>query len=358
MRSLLRAATRIAAALLTAFLLTVGVILLAHGSPAEALSALSSGAFGTRYDVGNTLTKTTPLLLTGLGIAIAFRARLWNIGGEGQILMGALAACALGGYRLHSLPLFILLPVILIGGTAAGALWAGLAGWMRVARGVPEVISTIMLNFVATDLLSYTLHGPLQQTAGGSLPGYAEPLPPAATLPILVPETPLHVGFVLALAALFAVALLLSVTPIGFAIRAVGANADAARVAGIRVERTQMVAMLWSGALCGLAGAVELSGVVGTLFGEYQSGYGFTAIAVALLGRLNPWGIALSALFFGALSAGSGIMESRAQVSHNLIYVVQAVTLLVLLAFQWVRWRGGPAAPSAPEQKDPLTTSA
>ena len=354
MRDLLRAAARVAAALLTAFALTVAVILLAHGNPADALNALASGAFGSRYDIGNTLTRTTPLLLTGLGVAIAFRARLWNIGGEGQILMGALAACALGAYRLHDLPAVVLLPLMLAGGAVAGALWAGLAGWLRVARGVPEVISTIMLNFVAFAVLSYALHGPLQQRAGDSLPGYAEPLPPAATLPLLVPGTPLHAGFLLALAALGVVALLLGWTVTGFALRAVGANAAAARVAGIPVERMQMIAMLWSGGLCGLAGAVELSGVLGTLFGEYQSGYGFTAIAVALLGRLNPGGIALSALFFGALSAGSEIMESRAHVSHDLVYVIQAVTLLVLLAFPAMRRQRRPPSLTEPKKKEPL----
>ncbi len=350
---MLLGAARVAVALLAAFVLTVAVILLSHGNPADALNALASGSFGSRYDFGNTLTKTVPLLLTGLGVAVAFRARLWNIGGEGQVLMGALAACALGAYRLHGLPAPVLLPMILIGGAAAGALWAGLAGWLRVARGVPEVISTIMLNFVAAAVLSYALHGPLQQKIAGHLPGYAEPLPTAATLPILVPGTPLHAGFLLAIAALVVVALLLDRTPLGFAIRAVGANPDAARVAGIGVERTQVIAMLWSGALCGLAGAVELSGVLGTLFGEYQSGYGFTAVAVALLGRLNPWGVGLSAVFFGALSAGSEIMESRAQVSHDLIYVVQAVTLLALLAFQWVRW----PRRTKPEPKDPLAAT-
>ena len=339
MQKTLMETARVAAALLTALLLTVAVIRLAHGSPVDALGALASGAFGTPYDLGNTLTKTTPLLLTGLGVAIAFRARLWNIGGEGQVLMGALAACALGAYRLHGLPAVVLLPLILTGGAAAGALWAGLAGWMRVARGVPEVISTIMLNFVAADVLSFALHGPLQQRTDGGLPGYADPLPPAATLPPLVPGTPLHAGFGLALVMLLVVSVLLTRTPAGFAIRAVGANADAARIAGLQVGRTQMIALLWSGALCGLAGAVELSGVVGTLFGEYQSGYGFSAVAVALLGRLNPWGVALSALFFGALSAGSGIMESRAHVSHDLLYVIQAITLLTLLAFPSVRLR-------------------
>jgi ABC-type uncharacterized transport system permease subunit len=329
---------RVGAALLTTFLLTVAVILLAHGSPFLALRAVASGAFGSAYDFGNTLTRMTPLLLTGLGVAIAFRARLWNIGGEGQITMGALAACALGAYSLHRLPALILLPLVLGGGAVAGAIWAGLAGWMRVWRGVPEVISTIMLNFVAIDVLSYALHGPLQHRGADALPGYAPPLPPAATLSILVSGTPLHAGFLIALLALVVVFLFLERTPTGFAIRVVGANADAARAAGLNVERTQMTAMLWSGALCGLAGAVELSGVVGTLFGEYQSGYGFTAVAVALLGRLNPGGIVLAALFFGGLTAGSETMESQAGISHNLVYVIQAIALLVLLAFQWVRW--------------------
>ena len=255
---------RVAAALLTAFVLTVAVILLAHGSPVAALSALASGAFGTRYDVGNTLTKTTPLLLTGLGVAIAFRARLWNIGGEGQILMGALAACALGAYRLHGLPAAVLLPLMLDGRAPppghCGPGWPAGCGSRAVS---PKSSAPSCSTSSPPACCLIMLHGPLQQKGADSLPGYAEPLPPAATLPILVPETPLHWGFLLALAALVVVALLMGQTPTGFAIRAVGANADAARVAGIGVERTQMVAMLWSGALCGLAGAVELSGVVG-----------------------------------------------------------------------------------------------
>ncbi len=337
MADFFRMAARVAAALLTTLLLTVGVMLLAHGHPLTALGALAGGAFGTAYDLGNTLTSTTPLLLTGLGVAIAFRARLWNIGGEGQVLMGALAACALGTGAFKTWPAPLLLPIVLLGGAVAGAFWAGLAGWMRVRRGVPEVIGTIMLNFVAADVLSYVLHGPLQQRGADALPGYAPALPPAATLPIIVAGTPLHAGFIVALLALGLVYLLLERTPTGFAIRMVGANADAARAAGLDVARTQMTAMLWSGALCGLAGAVELSGVIGTLFGEYASGYGFTAVAVALLGRLNPWGILLSALFFGGLSAGSEAMESQAGISHNLVYVIQALALFVLLAFPWVR---------------------
>jgi len=336
MAELLRQALRTFAALLTAFGLTLLVILLAHQDPRAALSALATGAFGSPYALAETLTKAVPLLLTGLGMAIAFRARLWNIGGEGQFLVGALAASALGTSVLKSLPAFILIPVMLLAGTVAGALWAGLAAWMRTARGVPEVISTIMLNFIAAQLLSYLLHGPMQE------PTHAQPaseaLPPAATLPILWAGTTLHGGVLIALLLVGVVAVFLFRTRAGFALSVVGANPEAARVAGMDVTRTRLTTMLWSGGLCGLAGGIELSGVVGSLYENYSPGYGFAAVAVALLGRLNPWGVLASALFFGALNAGSGSMERSAGVSANLSYVLQAILLLVLLASQRVRW--------------------
>ena len=300
------------------------------------MTALAQGAFGSSYAIADTLTKTIPLLLTGLGVAIAFRTRLWNIGGEGQFLVGALAASALGAYALDGLPALLLIPLLLLAGAAAGAFWAGLAGWMRVRRNVPEVISTIMLNFVAAQLLSYLVHGPMQERS------HAQPattaLPLNATLPTLWAGTTLHAGLPLALGLTVTVAVLLSRTRTGFTWRVVGVNPEAARVAGLDVDRSRMAAMLWSGGLCGLAGAVELSGVLGTLYENYAPGYGFTAVAVALLGRLNPYGIIASALFFGALTAGSGSMERTAGISANLSYVLQAITLLVLLGFQWVRW--------------------
>ena len=245
-------AARILAALVTAFVLTLLVILLAHGNAQVALAALAGGAFGSAYAVADTLTKTTPLLLTGLGIAIAFRARLWNIGGEGQFLVGALAASALGAYALDGLPAPLLIPVILLAGAAAGAAWAGLAGWMRVSRGVPEVISTIMLNFVAAQLLSYLLHGPMQERSHAQ--PASEALSASATLPTLWPGTTLHWGFALALVMAVVVSLYLNRTGAGFALRVVGANPDAARVAGLEVNKTRLATMLWSGAFCGLAG--------------------------------------------------------------------------------------------------------
>jgi len=324
--------------LVVAGLITVLVIVAARGSVSLALTSLWQGAFGNPYAFGTTLVRMTPLLLTGLGVAIAFKARMWNIGGEGQFLVGALlASClALNCPATRSLPAGFLLPVMMLGGALAGAAWAFLAGWLRTSRNVPEVISTIMLNFVAIELLSYLVNGPMER------PDHSQPatetLGAAATLPQFSTQSPLHAGFVLAILAAVVVWLFLSWTRTGFSIKVLGANPDTARLAGIPVERTMLAAMLASGALCGLAGAVELSGVVGFIPEGYSPGYGYQAIAVALLGRLNPLGIVLSALFFGALLAGSENMERSAGIDHNVGYVIQAVSLLVLLGAQWVRW--------------------
>jgi len=325
--------------LLTVALLTLCVLRCAvRGWPDvwTALAALWQGAFGSPYDVGNTLNKTTPLILTGLGVAVAFRARMWNIGGEGQFLLGAVAASAVGAYGLRHITPIVLISLMLVAALVAGAGWGALAGFMRTKRNVPEVISTIMLNFVAFELLSYLLHGPMQEKTHAQ--PASEAVPDQAMLPVILPHTTLHAGLWIALAASVVVFVLLFYTRAGFALRVTGANPEAARAAGIDVPRTLIVAMLWSGALCGLGGGVELSGVLGTLYESYAPGYGFTAIAVALLGRLNPLGIVAAALFFGALTSGCGSMERVAGVSFALSYVIQAVTLLVLLAYQRVTW--------------------
>ncbi|BDI32648.1 ABC transporter permease [Capsulimonas corticalis] len=315
--------------------LTALVVTLAGAHLGDVLTALYQGAAGSRYDIGNTLNRTTPLLLTGLGVAIAFRAKIWNIGGEGQFLVGAIAASAVGAYKLHNLPAPVLIPLVLVAGAFAGAAWGAVAGALRAWRGVPEVISTIMLNFVAAQLLSYLLHGPMQESTHAQ--PASEALPANAQLPVILSETTLHFGLYLALAAILVVTIYLFATPGGFALRVVGDNPDAARASGVNVALTQVSAMAWSGALCGLAGAIELSGKLGSLYENYAPGYGFTAVAVALLGRLNPWTIALSALFFGALSAGSGSMERSAHVSSVLIFVIQGATLLALLASQRIQ---------------------
>jgi len=311
-----------------------------------ALQALWQGAFGSPYDIGNTLNKTTPLILTGLGVAVAFRGRMWNIGGEGQFVLGAIAGCAVGAYRLQHLAPWLLIPLMLIAGVIAGAAWSTLAGLMRTKRNVPEVISTIMLNFVAFEVLSYLLHGPMQE-ATRAQPA-SETLRDAATLPVLIHGTTLHAGLWIALVAAVVVYVFLFQTRTGYALRVTGSNADAARAAGIDVNRILLTAMVWCGALCGLGGAVEFSGVLGTLYESYAPGYGFTAIAVALLGRLHPLGIVAAALFFGALTSGCGSMERVAGVSFALSFVIQAMTLLVLLGFQRIKWFSRPLTTTRP----------
>ena len=331
-RSLLAAAT-----VCILVLLTLWAALHDWPSVFRAVAALYSGAFGSPYDIGNTVNKTTPLLLTGLGVALAFRARLWNIGGEGQFLAGALAASATGAYGLKHLPGGILVPLTLMSGFAAGAAWAAIPALLKVWRSVPEVISTIMFNFLALNLLSYLVHGPLQE-ASRAQPA-TEALPLAAQLPIIWPHTTMHQGIVVAIAAAFAVGVYLFATPGGFNLRFVGANPAAARFAGVNVRRTTFSVLLLSGALCGLAGSVELSGLVGTVYETYAPGYGFAAVAVALVGRLHPIGVMFAALFFGALAAGAGAME-RCGVSPAVSYVIQGLTLFVLLLFQHVKAGG------------------
>ncbi|HEX5322630.1 MAG TPA: hypothetical protein VFW40_02510, partial [Capsulimonadaceae bacterium] len=204
--------------------------------------------------------------------------------------------------------------------------------------------------------LSYLVNGPMERP-DHSQPA-TEPLGATATLPLFSQQSPLHAGFVIALVAALVIWLLFSATRTGFGVKVVGENPDAARLAGIPVERTLLVAMLWSGALCGLAGAAELSGVVGFIPEGYSPGYGYQAIAVALLGRLNPIGIVLSALFFGALLAGSENMERSAGIDHNVGYVIQAVSLLVLLGAQWVRWeQRAKADADEPTPPDPAGVS-
>jgi len=300
---------------------------LAGADPLLALGALARGALGDRFALGDTLLKSCPLLLTGLAVAVAFRTGIWNIGAEGQLLVGALGATAVGG-ATGALPFPLPLVAALATGAAAGALWAACAAVLRVTRNVSEVIATIMLNFIAARLVGWAVHGPLME-AGARYP-QSDPLPATALLPLLAGRV--HLGIVLAAVLALATWLLLFRTAAGFRWRAVGQNPGAARVAGFAPARALVLAMLASGALAGLAGAIEVLGVTGRLFEQFSGGQGYTAIAVALLARLHPGGVVLAALFFGGLAAGSGAMQRVAGVSAVLVAVVQAATILALLA--------------------------
>jgi len=323
--------------LLVVVILGTGAVLAATGfDVARALTALVTGAFGSWYAFGSgTLVRATPLILTGLAVAIAFRAGVFNIGAEGQFLLGAAAGTAVA-LALSAAAGYVVIPVTMIAGALAGASWAWIAAVLRSRFQVLEVISTILLNFVAANLLSYLVRGPMQE------PTHIYPqtvtIATAAQLPHLAPGTRLHLGFVIAVLACMASWWAIRYTAGGFRLRVVGANPHAARSAGqIQVERVTMRAFLVSGAFAGLAGAIEVCGVTYALYENISPGYGYTAIAVALLARLNAAAVIVSGIAFGALEAGGTAMQRDAGVPAVVVSIVEAGVILAMVVFQGVR---------------------
>jgi simple sugar transport system permease protein len=294
---------------------------------AAALRALWAGAFGSWYAFTSaTLVRSVPLILIGLGIAIAFRGGAFNIGAEGQFYAGAIAATWVG---LHAtgLPPVLGVALVLTASFLAGAAWIAVPVWLKLRFGVIEVISTLLLNFVAESLVSLLVQGPLQEPTG--IYPQSDSIAASARLPLLAAGR-LHAGIVLACGGALLLWYLFSRTMWGFRLRAVGLGPRAAEVSGgIDSSRVVAVALLCSGALAGLAGGVEISGVSHALFQNLSPGYGFTGIAVALLGGLHPMGVVLSGVFIGALEAGAGAMQRDAGVPSVAVYVVEAVIIIV-----------------------------
>jgi ABC-type uncharacterized transport system permease subunit len=336
-----RAARTVGLALLTVAVAGGVLVLLlaANGySSAAALRALWDGSFGTSYALYSaTLVRATPLMLAGLAVAIAFRAGVLNIGAEGQLLAGGAAAAAVG---VHAAPVLgaAALPAALLAGAASGAGWAAIAAGLRQRFGVLEVISTIMLNFVALHAVGYLVRGPLQEPS--RIYPQSATLDAAVRLPVLVPGTRLHVGFALAVGAAALAWWTLRHTAAGFRLRAAGANAHAAASAGrIDVRRTTAAAFMASGALAGLAGGVEVTGVTYALYENFSPGYGYTAIAVALLARLHPLAVVVTGVLFGALEAGASAMQRDAGVPAELVRVVEALLILLVVGAEQLRGR-------------------
>jgi simple sugar transport system permease protein len=325
------------------FALLALALLLAGLDAGLALGAFWRGSLGT-WDAltSATLVRATPLILAGLAVALAFRAGVWNIGAEGQLLAGAAAAAAVAGGTGSALGAFAI-PLALAAGAMLGGTWAGIAAVLRRRWAVPEVIGTIMLNFIALYAVGYLVRGPLQEPT--RVYPQSEMLPIAERLPRLVPDTRLHIGFLLAVAAAIVVWWTLRATWAGFRVRAAGENPDAARVVGrIDVERTTAAVFVASGMLAGLAGAVELTGVTYALYENLSPGYGYIAIAVALLAGLDPLAVVLTGVLFGALEAGALAMQREAGVPSTVVSVIEALLILALLAVE--RWRGGLALPA------------
>lgn len=314
------------------------VFLLAGFPVGRAFTSLWSGSFGSVYAIGSaTLVRATPLILTGLAVTLAFRAGIWNIGAEGQLLAGA-ACVTLLALAMPDGHFALMIPLLLVMGAAAGALWAAVAATLKRHFGVLEVISTIMLNFIAIHAVGYLIRGPLQE------PLHIYPQSPELRavwrIDPIWSASRLSWGFVIAIGAALALWWILARTAGGFRVRLIGANPDAARSAGrIDVPALAFRVFLLSGALAGLAGAIEILAVTGALYENLSPGYGYTAIAVAMLARLNPLAVIPSAIIFGALEAGAAAMQRDANIPSVVVWVVESVLLLGILFVEWVRGR-------------------
>ena len=324
-RNLLRVAIALAAGTLV---LVVGLEVAGFDSM-QALGAMWRGAFGSWYALtSGTLVRAVPLILIGLGIAFAFQAGAFNIGAEGQFYAGAMAATWVG-LQAETWPPILAMTLPLLAAIIGGGFWITVPIWLRHRFGVLEVISTLLLNFVAEALVSLMVQGPLQESRG--VYPQSDPIAIPSRLPFL-PGTRLHWGLLMVLLLAGILALVRSRTLVGFRFRAVGANPRAAEVSGrLRVGRWIGYALLVSGALAGLAGGMEISGVTYALFQNLSPGYGFTGIAVALLARLNPIGIIGTGILFAALETGAAAMQREAGVPSVAVYVVEAVIIVVVL---------------------------
>ncbi len=295
----------------------------------DSLKLLYEGALGDKYGIHRTLVKSAPLIMVAIGMIVAWRAGMFNIGGEGQLIFGATTGAFVFKVIEHT-PSSVLNFLILISCAIGGAIYAGLAGWLYVKRGVNIVISTILLNFVALHLLSYVTLGPLQEKTR-SIP-QTDSLPNEVMFQRLDSQTDLHSGLFICVAIAILVGFWLYRTKSGLRFRYVGSNANSGRALRLPVGAIQVKAMMISGAICGLAGGIEYLGVSGYLFQGFSPQWGFLGIPVALLGGLNPFGAILSGLYFGALIAGAGNLEKFGQAQSSIVFVIQAIGVLAFIA--------------------------
>jgi general nucleoside transport system permease protein len=316
------------------------MLLLLKADPIAAYVALVQGAFGSKFGLTQCLVKATPLILVGSGICIAFRANVINIGGEGQIIVGAVAGAALP-LAFPACPGFILIPATCLAGFVAGAFWGFIPGILKARLRVNEILSTIMLNAIALQIMNLLLQGPLMDPEGikrGTFLHQSAQLPSQSWLPRLVPQTLLHAGIFLAVVVAIATYILLWKTAAGFKIRAVGLNPDASRYSGINVPFYEAFSLTIAGGLAGLAGVVEVIGVQHRLMSGLTSNYGFTGIVAALLGALHPIGLIPASAFFGALLVGADKMQRAVQVPSSLITAILGlIVLFVSGSALWTR---------------------
>ena len=322
--------SRIAAVFIALIFSLVVSALLIHTSGADvwgALGALYTGSFGSKNAFLETLVQATPIIYTGLAMVIVFRGRVWNIGAEGQFFAGALATALISMYFAH-LPPILLISLILLASMLAGGFWGFIPGYLKAKLGISEIIVTIMMNYIMQSILSYLLGGPLQAEGDYFL---QTPRFDATTYLPRFFNSRIHLGFLIALLLVGIIYILLWKTPLGYEIRAVGDNPTAARYKGINIQKIVIFLMVLSGAIAGLAGGTELSGLHHRLRLDISTGYGYTGILIALLGRLNPIGVIPAAIFFGALVNGSTAMQINFGVPVALVFLIQGVVIVFLL---------------------------
>ncbi len=316
-------------AVLMALLVGAALILISGSNPFTAYGALFVGAFGSLNGWAETLVKASPLLLTSLGVAVAFRCNLFNVGAEGQIYIGALCASLVGLSGINITP-FLAIPLVLLAGAAGGAIWGAIPGFLKARFGLDEIINTIMFNYLATLFVSFLVRNTLKDPTG-YIP-HSALFAADTNLPIIIPGTRLHAGLIIALLAVFGVYIFLWKTRIGFEMRMVGLNARSALASGIHIQFLIVLAMAISGGLSGIGGMVEVTGVHHRLIEQISPGYGFTAIAISLLGANHPFGILAAAILFAGLDVGASSMQARVGVPMYVVEVIQGLVILFVVA--------------------------
>jgi ABC-type uncharacterized transport system permease subunit len=344
--------------LVVALLLGAVMMLALGANPITGYNALIVGAFDGSYALGATAVQAAPLLLVAVGICVAFRANMFNIGGEGQLAMGGVASAATA-LALPNLPSIVLIPVVLLAGAAGGAVWGAIPGAFKAYLNVNEILSTIMLNLVAVQIVNWLLAGPMvdktQNSTYGLIPE-TRLLPKASWLPILIANTQLHLGVLIAVFVAVGVWVLLYKTSFGFRIQAVGLSRDASKYAGMPVKRTMTLAMTISGAMCGIGGALLVFGSIshrmvtdGSLTG-FTGSDGFNGIVVALFGALNPiWSI-ISAFLFGGLIVGGDALQVATGVPADMVTALEGLVVVFVVSLEYMRRRSR-ATSLAPQNK-------
>ncbi|MDP9311220.1 MAG: ABC transporter permease, partial [Chloroflexota bacterium] len=315
--------------ILLALLLGALLLLLAGQNPLVVYGAMLNGAFGSLNGVAETIVKTIPLSLAALGVGIAFRMLLWNIGAEGQLYFGAIAATGLALYVMPWAPTVVLLPMMVLAGFVGGALWGLIPGALRAFLNVNEIITSLMLNYVAILFSEYLVHGPWRNPQGLGFPG-TRTLPDSAWLPRLSP-TRVHLGLLLAVIAAGVLFVILRRTWWGYEIRVIGENQRAARYAGINIPRNMLLVMAVSGGLAGIAGMSEVAGIAHQLQRSLSPGYGYTAIIVAWLAKLNPWSTLMVAFLFAGLLVGGDQLQISMGLPAAIAPMLQGTILFFLL---------------------------